>query len=168
MGSEALLDAISIATSAVRSRHVPVVYVWIGFRNGTPEISNRNRTLSAIASSGGLPRQALPARPRSTQIHPAIAPHPEEIAVTKRRVGAFGSDLDMVSSLSLDVHSLVLCGIATSDGVLSTLRQPADFDYQLTVLPDACVDSDPEVHRVLMDNVLFRQAMVVDTTQWVK
>jgi nicotinamidase-related amidase len=163
VGSEVLLDTVSTATRAARSRDVPVVYVRVGFRPGTPEVSGRNRTFSAIASSGGF-AETDP----STQIHPAIAPHPEDIVVTKRRVSAFtGSDLDVVLR-SLEVHSLVLSGIATSGVVLSTLRQAADFDYQLTVLRDACVDSDPEVHRVLMDKVFPRQAVVVETDEWVK
>jgi nicotinamidase-related amidase len=162
VGSEALLDALSSATRAARSTGVPVVYVRVGFRPGTPEISGRNRTFSAIAGSGGF-AETDP----STQIHPAIAPHPEDIVVMKRRVSAFtGSDLDVVLR-SLEVHSLVLSGIATSGVVLSTLRQAADLDYQLTVLRDACLDSDPEVHRVLMDKVFPRQATVVDTGEWV-
>jgi len=35
---------------------------------------------------------------------------------------------------------LVLTGFATSGVVLSTLREAADKDFQLTVLSDACVD----------------------------
>ncbi len=61
----------------------------------------------------------------------------------------------------------VLTGISTSGVVLSTLRQAADLDYQLTVLADACADLDPEVHRVLMEKVFPRQATVVDTRAWV-
>jgi nicotinamidase-related amidase len=87
--------------------------------------------------------------------------------VTKRRVSAFaGSDLDVVLR-SLDVDALVLCGIATSGVVLSTLRQAADLDFGLTVLRDGCVDADEEVHRVLMDKVFPRQAVVELAAAWV-
>ena len=69
--------------------------------------------------------------------------------MTKRRVSAFaGSDLDVVLRAG-GIEDLVLCGIATSGVVLSTLRQAADLDYRLTVLRDACADADAEVHRVL-------------------
>ena len=161
--SAGLLDAVSTATGAARAADVPVIYVRVGFRPGAPEISSRNRTFSAIAGSGRF-SDSDPA----TRIHPAIAPHPEDVVVTKRRVSAFaGSDLDVVLR-ALEVDSLVLAGIATSGVILSTLRQAADLDYQLTVLRDACADSDAEVHHVLMDKVFSRQAMVVDTAEWVK
>jgi nicotinamidase-related amidase len=68
----------------------------------------------------------------------------------------------------LGVDSLVLTGIATSGVVLSTLRQAADLDYDLTVLSDACADGDPEVHRVLLEKVFPRQAAVVTTAAWVE
>jgi nicotinamidase-related amidase len=59
---------------------------------------------------------------------------------------------------SLGASSLVLTGLATRGVVLSTLRQAADSDYDLTVLKDRCADADADVHRVLLDNVFPRQA----------
>jgi nicotinamidase-related amidase len=50
--------------------------------------------------------------------------------------------------------------------VLSTLRQAADLDYQLTVLSDGCLDGDPEVHRVLLEKVFPRQAGVTTIADW--
>ena len=64
------------------------------------------------------------------------------------------------------IGHLVLAGIATSGVVLSTLRQAADLDYQLTVLADGCLDADPEVHRVLLEKVFPRQAEVASITDW--
>jgi nicotinamidase-related amidase len=96
-----------------------------------------------------------------------VAPQPEDVVVTKRRVSAFaGSDLDVVLR-SLGVRALVVAGIATSGVVLSTPRRAADLDYELTVLADDCVDADPEVHRVLLEKVFPRQAAVVDTEEWI-
>ena len=50
--------------------------------------------------------------------------------------------------------------------MLSTLRQAADLDYGLTVLADACLDADPEVHRVLTEKVFPRQAEVTTIDAW--
>jgi nicotinamidase-related amidase len=103
-----------------------------------------------------------------TQIHPAVAPHPGDIVVTKKRVSGFaGSDLDIVLR-SLEASSLVLTGIATSGVVLSTLRQAADLDYELTLLADGCADADAEVHRVLVEKVFPRQAVVLSVDEWVE
>ena len=65
-------------------------------------------------------------------------------------------------------HKGRIKGIATSGVVLSTLRQAADLDYRLIVLSDACADRDPEVHRVLLEKVLPRQALVTETDEWIQ
>ena len=50
--------------------------------------------------------------------------------------------------------------------VLSTLREAADQDYELTVLADGCLDNDPEVHRVLTEKVFPMQAAVTTVEEW--
>lgn len=50
--------------------------------------------------------------------------------------------------------------------MLSTVRQAADLDYELTVLRDGCLDADGEVHRVLMEKVFPRQATVLSAAEW--
>ena len=87
--------------------------------------------------------------------------------MTKLRVSAFaGSDLEVLLRAGKTEH-LVLAGIATSGVVLSTLRQAADLDYQLTVLSDGCLDGDAEVHRVLLEKVFPRQSAVVTIADWI-
>ena len=155
-----VLDRAAAAVAAARGAGVPVIYVRVAFRPGHPEVSPRNKSFAALRDGGGL------ADDDAREIHPAVAPEPGEVVVTKRRVSAFaGSDLDVVLRAGA-VEELVVCGIATSGVVLSTLRAAADLDYGLTVLRDACTDSDPEVHRVLMDKVFPRQAEVVDVADW--
>ncbi len=66
-----------------------------------------------------------------------------------------------------EIRHLVLCGIATSGVVLSTLREAADKDYQLTVLADLCADTDVEVHSVLTGKVFPRQARVISAAEWI-
>ena len=156
-----LLEMLGRATSAARAAGVAVIYVRAAFRPGAPEISARNKSFSAAVAAGGLGMEDP-----ATQVHPAIAPQGDDIVVVKKRVSAFtGSDLNVVLR-SLDVDSLVLTGIATSGVVLSTLRQAADLDFELTVLEDGCADVDAEVHRVLLGKVFPRQATVVSTDGW--
>jgi nicotinamidase-related amidase len=155
---DAYLARVTAAVGAAHAHHVPVIFVVVGFRPGMPEVSARNQ------SFGALKRQGAPmlAEPR-----PAVAPGDGDIVVTKRRVSAFaGSDLEVVLR-SGDIHHLVLCGIATSGVVLSTVREAADKDYRLTVLSDLCADFDPEVHAVLTGKVFPRQAQVVTSEEWV-
>jgi nicotinamidase-related amidase len=155
------LQRLSGAIAAARTAAIPVIYVRIGFRPGYPEISSRNQTFAAIASTGAF-TEGDPA----AEIHPAVAPRPADLVVTKRRVSAFtGSDLEVVLR-GLGAGTLVLAGIATSGVVLSTLRQAADLDYRLVVLADGCLDADPDVHRVLTEKVFPRQAMVCTVAEW--
>ncbi len=102
----------------------------------------------------------------TTQIHASVEPQPDEPVVTKLRVSAFaGSDLEVILR-SRQIETLILTGIATSGVVLSTLREAADKDYGLIVLSDACLDADPEVHRVLIEKVFPRQANVMTVNEW--
>ena len=45
-------------------------------------------------------------------------------------------------------------------------REAADRDYRLVVLSDACLDVDPEVHRVLVEKLFPRQADVLTVSEW--
>jgi nicotinamidase-related amidase len=156
----AYLPRLRTAVDAARGAGLPVIHVGIGFRAGFPEINPRNRIFGAIRNSGRFGGDGL-------EFHPDVAPAAEGIVVTKRRVSAFaGSDLELVLRAS-EIDTLVLTGIATSGVVLSTLRQAADLDFDLTVLSDGCLDGDPEVHRVLTEKVFPRQAEVRTVDEWV-
>jgi nicotinamidase-related amidase len=160
-GAADYLPRLATAADAARGAGIRVMYVTIAFRPGYPEVGPRNPTFAGIRGTG----RYIDGDPGSL-IHPAVAPAPGEVVISKRRVSAFaGSDLDMVLRAG-DVDSLVLAGIATSGVVLSTLRQAADLDYRLTVLADGCLDADPEVHRVLLEKVFPRQAEVTSIADW--
>ena len=160
-GDPGLTERLARAASAARATGVLVVYVTVGFRPGHPEISPRNRQFAPIAQADGFVEGV------SSTLHPALAPQPGDVELTKRRVSAFaGSDLDMVLR-ARGIEALVLGGIATSGCVLSTLRQAADLDFVLTVLSDGCLDSDDEVHRVLCEKVFPPQADVVSVDAWI-
>ena len=156
------LARLADAASAARTAGVRVIYVTVGFRPGYPEVSERNKSFSAVAGTG-----RFTGGDAGTAIHPAIAPAPGDLVVTKLRVSAFtGSDLEVLLRAG-GVESLVLSGIATSGVVLSTLRQAADLDYRLTVLADGCLDADAEVHQVLTQKVFPRQADVTTVADWI-
>lgn len=151
------LDRVKNTITAARKAGVSVFYVVVGFRPEFPEISPRNQSFSTLKASG---------RDQMIQPQPALDLAPNDIVIYKRRVSAFtGSDLEVLLRAH-NIDHLVLSGIATSGVVLSTLRQAADMDYQLTVLADLCADFDDEVHRVLLEKVFPRQAQVTTATDW--
>lgn len=157
-----VVGAVGRAIGAARDTNIPVVYARVAFRSGTPEVSPHNKSFSALTQMTGMGVDDP-----ATQIYDEVAPAPGEVVVVKKRISAFaGSDLDVVLR-SLDATSLVLAGISTSGVVLSTIRQAADLDFELTVLRDACADTDDEVHRVLFDKVFPRQAEVLEADAWI-
>jgi nicotinamidase-related amidase len=159
LGDPGMLERTATAIAAARASGVRVIYVRVAFRPGYPEVSARNRTFSALSQSGQLYESEV-------SIHQSVEPADGETIVTKRRVSAFaGSDLDVVLRAG-GIESLVLTGIATSGVVLSTVREAADLDFDLIVLGDACADRDDEVHRVLVEKVFPRQAVVTTVGDW--
>jgi nicotinamidase-related amidase len=158
---EAVINQVAKAIAKARENKAPVIYVAVGFRQGTPEISPDNKTFSAARE-----RFASADMQEFIKIHPAVAPLAEDVSVVKRRVSAFtGSDLEVVLRAK-GIKHLVLTGVATSGVVLSTLREAADKDFGLTVLADCCADGDEEVHRVLLSKVFPRQADVLNADEW--
>lgn len=161
--SERVMLPFQKALGAAREHKMAVFFVRVGFSKGYPEVSPQNRAFSAISKIGGM----TVADP-STQIHESVQPRTGEPVVTKYRVSAFaGSNLEVILRAK-QIDTLILTGISTSGVVLSTLRQAADLDFRLTVLSDACLDVDAEVHRVLMDKVFSRQADVLTVEDWIR
>ncbi|MBM7651066.1 cysteine hydrolase family protein [Neobacillus cucumis] len=151
------------AVEAARQNNIPVIFVRVAFSEGYPENNSRNRMFSALSHLGGMT-----VIDPGTQIHESLKPQPNEPVVTKFRVSAFaGSNLEVILR-SKQIDTLILSGIATSGVVLSTVREAADKDYAITVLSDACLDADPEVHRVLTEKVFPRQADVLTVADWIE
>jgi nicotinamidase-related amidase len=148
---DAYLARAVTAVDHAHARGVRVVYVVVSFRPGAPEASDFFRQFAG----------------RMVDVQPVLQPAEGDVVVVKKRISAFaGSDLEVLLRAN-DIRHLVLCGIATSGVVLSTLREAADKDYQLTVLSDLCADMDPEVHRVLLEKVFARQATVITAAEWI-
>jgi nicotinamidase-related amidase len=80
-----VLTLTSTTITAARAASIPVIYVAVAFRPGYPEISPRNKSFSAHKQQ----QASLSTPMTTTEIHPAIAPQPTDIVVTKRRVSAF-------------------------------------------------------------------------------
>jgi len=158
---EPYLDRVVAVQERAETAGLLVVLVRVAFRPGHAEISERNKVFSAAALRSGM-----------VIGDPAVEPHARlmrgngEVVVTKKRISAFaGSDLEVLLR-SRDVTHLVIAGISTSGVVLSTVREAADRDYELSVLEDLCLDADEEVHRVLTSKVFVRQADVIASADW--
>ncbi|KAB8259838.1 Isochorismatase-like protein [Aspergillus pseudonomiae] len=158
---ESNIRRLAFVVKAAREKSVWIVHVKTAFRRGFPDLHPRNPSAQRVIQTGKYIEGD-----ESVEFHPAVALHENDIVITKRRVSAFGgSDLDVVLRSSR-IENLVVAGLITSGAVLSTVRQAADLDYQLTVLEDLCLDRDQEVHDVLMNKVIAKQADVLGSDEW--
>jgi nicotinamidase-related amidase len=159
--STSLIKSIKKAIQTARNYKIPVIYVVIGFRKGYPDVSPNNKSFSVLKN-----RTQNLYTEEGIKVHASITPEQGDVIITKKRVSAFtGSDLEVVLR-SLEIKHLVFSGISTSGVVLSTLREAADKDYEITVLSDCCADRDEEVHRVLTTKIFPRQAEVISSEEW--
>ncbi|HET7615443.1 MAG TPA: isochorismatase family cysteine hydrolase [Bacillales bacterium] len=160
--NEQALIPVQKAVASARENNISVIFVRVGFSEGYPEVSPQNKSFSRIAEMGGMT-----VNDDATQIHESVKPQASEPVVTKYRVSAFaGSTLEVILR-SKQIDTLIMTGIATSGVILSTLREAADKDFSIKVLSDACLDADPEVHRVLTEKVFPRQADVMTVEDWI-
>ena len=160
-GDEGIFGRLQGAVEAARGASIPVLFGRVAFRAGYPDVSASNQLFHGLKDMMDF-TEDNPA----TGYHPSVAPQDGDLKFTKRRISSFaGSDLEVLLR-SLEVRHLVLTGVMTSGVVLSTLREAADRDYQITVLSDGCADADPEVHRVLMEKVFPTQATVTTIGKW--
>ena len=161
--ANAILNKTATLIAAARAAKVKVMYVVVGFREGYPEISSRNKVFSAIKANG-LFAAGCP----DNEIHEAVAPLADEPVITKHRISALqGTDLDMILK-SQGITTLIMSGLTTSGVVLSTTRQAFDLDYNLLIAEDCCADGKEEVHRFLLDNILSQHAEVLGADELIK
>jgi len=154
-GDAELTRRAASVLAAARAKGLPVIHVVVRFRPGHVECASRG--MFKMVKENNMLLEGT----SDAEIHADVAPEDGDVVVTKKRVSAFtGSDLEVVLR-GLDVKHLVLFGIATSGVVLSTVRQAADMDFEMTVIKDCCADQDDEVHRVLTDKVFARMATVI-------
>jgi len=159
---DAYVARVKSAITAARQSSMPIIYVVVQFTKDYAHVCKDNKMFGTIVSSG-----RLVAGSESAKIIDELSPQEGDTVVVKRRVSAFfGTDLAPLLSAK-NIKHVVLCGIATSGVVLSTVRHAADSDYVVSVLEDACVDMDEEVHRVLTTKVFARQATVYTVQQFV-
>ncbi len=158
-----LAKALDVLTLA-REQGINVGFVRVAFEDSDYElIPATNKMFSTIASV-----RRFPAAASGSQVAFAIAPIEGEKTYRKVRVGAM-STTDLEADLkSKQIDTLILCGIATGGVVLSTVRDAADKDYRIIVLKDACTDADPQVHEVLVEKILPRQATVVTVDEFIE
>jgi nicotinamidase-related amidase len=155
-----VVTKVGEAVKTARENGVLPIFVRLGYQNGMPELSPKNKLFYGLKSMTDEQLHAF------MEIHPGTGYTEKDILVNKKRVSAFsGNDLEMILQ-SAGIEHLVLCGVSTSGIVLSTLCSAFDKDYQITVLSDACEDMDPETHIHMIEKIFPKHATVTSVADW--
>lgn len=87
------------------------------------------------------------------------------IKVTKHNPGAFfGTDLDL-QLRRRGIDTVILTGVATSNGVYATALEAYQHGYKVIVVEDACADRDRELHHVFFDKLFVKLGQVAATKE---
>ncbi|MEV0415266.1 cysteine hydrolase [Streptomyces sp. NPDC050448] len=158
---EALLGRLEGAIADVRAQGGTIAYVRAGFTEADWDaIPAANKSFAPLAQ-----HRAMHHEDPAAAIHERLAPQDGDIVVRKIRYGGMSTtDLDR-QLRERGITSLIISGVSTGGGVLSTVVDAADRDYRLYVLSDGVADPDTEVHDVLLRRVLPSRAHIVDTAE---
>ena len=158
---EKLFTNLPRAIKAARTANIPIIYVVARFREGYPEISEKNNFFKGVKENNRL-REDAP----DSKICQEFSPEPGSIVVVKKRFSAFsGSDLEEILR-GLEIETLILTGVSTLGVVESTARFAFDRDYRIIVLEDCCSDRVPEAHHVALKWVLPRISTVASVSDF--
>ena len=122
----------------------------------------RDRSLSQ--KRPGWNNLLLPKDEWESQVVTAIAPHGDEIVVTKTTDSALtGTNLRLILT-NLGVAHVVCCGIFTDQCISSTVRSLADESFAVTVVENACAGASQALHdqELTIINMIYCNVMSSD------
>ena len=137
---DALLANAAAAIAAARAAGIPVIYTqhWLDPR-GVDALRYEPRL------PDGRPTHSLAGDPMA-DIHPAVAPGPDDIVIRKQRwSGFYGTNLELVLN-RLDIDHLIMLGVWTEACFETTVWDAIWRDFRLTVVKDACGTATDLMH----------------------
>ncbi|KAG8870104.1 hypothetical protein FRB97_000314 [Tulasnella sp. 331] len=162
-----LVPTMARAIAHARSIGIPIIHVGVSFAPGYPELPKDWSFNPQHTFRQAQQNNMFISGSKATEFLEELCQE-GDTKIYKYRVSAFsGSSLETVLR-SMGVRHLVLCGVATGGIVLSTVREAYDKDFGMTILSDVCMDRDEEVHRVLMEKILKKQAKVTTVDEFIK
>ncbi len=154
-GGLAILPNVSKLIGAFRKRRLPVIY--------TAHVHKSNQMDGGIL--GWWWEGMVLEGTKDAQIHPRLAPLPEEKVIFKHRYSAFyNTDLEIVLRC-LGVTDLIVTGVMTNLCCESTARDAYFRDYRVFFVMDATGTVDEELHLATLKNLAFGFAYITDTEQ---
>jgi nicotinamidase-related amidase len=158
----AILDRTAAAIAKARAAGIRVGYVRVGFSPDYKECP------AASPVFGGAPKAGLfKLGTWGTEIHPHLAPLPDDVQVVKHRVSSFYQTNLEVQLRTLGIERIYCCGVSTQAVVQATVRDAHDRDYEVVVLEDCCAAHSPEEQANSMGSIArFCRVTTSDAVQF--
>lgn len=164
-----VVENAALAITIARKRGAQVAYIRVALDEEDLKAipKNANASFVKIKNSKEASAAMHPDSP-TTQIHPKFAPEDGDSVNRKIRTGPFmtGPSKALLDDFATKgIENVIIGGESTSSAVLSTVKQLSDLDLHLVVREDCCADLDDELHKVLCERVLPKQAKVISTSE---
>jgi nicotinamidase-related amidase len=135
------LENTAKAIAAARAAGVRIGYVRVGF---SPDY--REAPEASPIFSGARKNNIFQLGTWGTEVHPALAPRPEDFDIVKHRVSPFyATSLEAILRAN-KIERVILCGVSTNGVVHSGAREAHDRDYECIILEDCCAGVTPDEH----------------------
>ena len=144
------LEPTKTLFAAARLAGIPIIYC-----------TSETRPQSKPTDTGATRRQRTTSFSDDFEIHPELAPAPEDVIVTKQRASIFAGT-PMVSHLTvLGIRSLIVCGESTSGCVRASCVDGYSTGYHVTLVEECTFDRSDLIHKVNLFDLHHKYADVM-------
>jgi nicotinamidase-related amidase len=135
---------------AVRAASLPVFYIQNTRR---PDFADQKEVLTDASIAGGGARGGPVVGTRPWEIMDDIAPRADDYVLPKYRQGAFSATALDTLLRARGVETIVLCGVRTSVGIETTVRDGRDLGYNIVLVSDCTGGIAPDEHEWLLQRI---------------
>jgi ureidoacrylate peracid hydrolase len=158
---QATIGPIANLLSVARAARVPVIFTRFVYRadyaDGGILVSELRPHLKE--------RRSLVQGEWDAELVSELTPRSDEFVIDKNRFSAFyATSLESILR-SLDVHTLIVCGVTTNMCVESTVRDAGQRDYRVYVVRDAVGELDPSRHEHALCAMAFGFSYLIDRAE---
>ena len=143
-----VINNTATAIAKARAASVLIGYVRVGFSPDYREVASNSGLFMGVKNAGLFKLGTW-----GTEVHPKLAPKPQDYDIIKHRVSPFyATTLDAILGAN-KITRLVLCGVSTTGAVLSAAKDGHDRDYDITILDDCSAAATDEQHKATLEMV---------------
>ena len=136
------------AIAKARAANVKIGYVRVGFSPDYREVAANSGLFNGVKNAGLFKFGTW-----GTEVHPRLAPKPDDYDIIKHRVSPFyATTLEPILGAN-QITKLVLCGVSTTGAVLSAAKDGHDRDYDIVILDDCSAAATDEQHKATLEMV---------------